>query len=108
MSRHVLSPHADLARSRRLAIVAGWDGPLQTFFCQVQDLSYDENDARHDVLWRGCAWQEVLNVDEIIEALAPWAATPLCLRDALLADQAADRRGAKPPVLAAIESLLAR
>jgi len=96
MSRHVLSPHADLAR------------PLQTFFCQVLDLSFPEEDSRREVLWRGCSWQEVLSVDEVIQALAPWAAVPLSLRAALLADQEADRRGSKPPVLTVIEGLCER
>lgn len=99
MSRLDLSPRPDLPFA--VEITCGWDGPLQTFFLQVEAIEpADPDDAL--LLWIGTDWREVTDPAEILTAAAPWAVVSDDLAAELAADQAADQRANLPPILAAL------
>ena len=66
MSRYTLqSPYANLE------IVVGWDAPLNTYFCVVEDLSLEpEEDDDEEIdpilFWIGTKYDEI---DSVIESL---------------------------------------
>lgn len=98
MSRHTLTPRTDLANP--VAVTCGWDGPLQTFFLQVDALEpADSDDAM--LLWLGTDWREVTAPAAILTAAALWAVLPPDLADNLTAERDADRRPGPSPLLAA-------
>jgi hypothetical protein len=84
MSRYVLAPRSE--EHSHLRIVIGWDDPLNTFFAQVFNPEIDEDDPGYEVLWIGTAYQEIHDMDKVIEALAPWAVVPQDIRSKLRED----------------------
>ena len=86
MSRHELEQRDKAIAEGQLEIAIGWDRPLNTYFVQVLDPTYDEEDARFEVLWRGNRFGEILSTDEAIAMITPWAIIPADLRAALIAD----------------------
>lgn len=104
MSRYHLDQRPDLADGpRRLEIVVGWDGPLQTFFAQVTDLDAKEGSAGRTLVWLGTHWKGEPSVRRVLDALRPWALAPYNYLRPLLADRDADRRTEKPVMLRLLE-----
>lgn len=81
MSRHELAPRRD-----GLEVVVGWDPPLCTFFAQVWDRTIDEDDPAAELLWVGCAPRELRDVQQVVDAVAPWALVPDSVVGALYAE----------------------
>lgn len=69
MSRHEIPAH-DPAHK----VIVGWDHPLMTFFAQVIDRrrEVEERDDKM-VLWRGCKFRELYEVDDLARAIARYA-----------------------------------
>lgn len=69
--------------------VVGWDPPLGTFFAQVHACPTAKRRTRL-LLWVGTDIEEIRTVEELAQALAPYANLPANLQRQL----EADRRGA--------------
>jgi len=107
MSRHQLVQRPDLAGpARRLDIVVGWDGPLQTFFAHVVDLDADEASKDRTLLWLGTRWKGEPSARRVLDALVPWAVRPHDLFGTLMAERDRDVRTDKPVVLKWLEARL--
>lgn len=91
MSRHHLTP-----LNPDHLVVVGWDGPLQTFFAQVEDTTAQPDpDTDEDpplLLWLGLD-EPVTDPAAMVAPLAPYAA----LDDAMLLALQHDRATAAPP-----------
>ena len=83
MSRHDVSP-----RVPDLAVVVGWDGPLQTYFAQVHRQIPGTKHSKI-VLWIGTRPQEIADAAQLAAPLAPFAELTECLLERLRADEAA-------------------
>jgi|SRR5947209_11760062 len=72
-----------------VTVVLGWDDPLQTYFAQVWESGAggDCNEPQDPLLWAGCSWQELPELDSLARVLANFAAIPDDLRTCLLADR---------------------
>ena len=82
MSRHTIE-----CFSARFQLVVGWDRPLGSFFAQVEDLEFcDEDDDRIRV-WVGASYAEIPTP----EALQPHIAQYAIISDDMLAALRADR-----------------
>lgn len=66
MSRHILTP-----KNEDHEVVVGWDPPLNTFFVHIIDTSKDEEDESYDVLWVGCRFNEILDIQAIMAMVEP-------------------------------------
>ncbi len=67
MSRHEIE-----ARDGRYAVAVGWDRPLNSYFCQVEDLAATD-DAEAVILWLGAGFGEIADPVSMISHLAPFA-----------------------------------
>lgn len=81
MSNYQLEPKND-----NHLVMVGWDDPLNTFFIHVIDESLDEDDEGRDVLWLGCTYQEIHDVNRVIALAKPYANIPQDLKANLLKD----------------------
>lgn len=59
-----------------IEVVVGWDPPLNTFFAQAWDRTKDEDDPNAELLWIGCGYREIADLDLIGKAVAPWVQLP--------------------------------
>lgn len=98
-----MSRHSIQAREpERFEIIVGYDAPLQTFFAQVIDLDMlaraenDESSVDEDyfALWVGTSHNEILTVEALANALAPYAYLTDEARETLRRDH---EREAHPP-----------
>ena len=104
MSRHHLTVRADVPGApRNLEIIAGWDGPLQTYFAQVIDLDADEESDGRVLLWLGTGWKAEPSPRRVLDALKPWAVSPYILFQVLMAERDSDLRESKPSTLRLFE-----
>jgi hypothetical protein len=74
------------AAAAGLEVVVGWDPPLRTFFAQAWDRRLDEDDPAAELLWIGCSFGEIGDVEKVREAVAPWAQVPDAVIRSLYAD----------------------
>jgi hypothetical protein len=66
MSRRCL-----MSKTHNIAVTAGWDPPLQTFFVQVQDLRHEEP---RIVKWHGAATAgEIPTLDQLVPLIEDYA-----------------------------------
>ena len=100
MSRHQIP-----ARQPGLAVTAGWDNPLSTFFAQVTRDENAEDDSDPLVLWLGRCAGEVPRAEDLALPLAPYAELLPKVTARLQADRA--ECAGRPPT-ALQRSLLAR
>jgi hypothetical protein len=70
----------------RIEVVVGWDPPLKTFFAQVWDRTKDEDEPGAELLWIGCSPRELNDVQQVMDAVAPWAKMPDPVKRALYRD----------------------
>jgi hypothetical protein len=83
VSRHQLP-----TKSPRHRVVVGWDPPLRTYFCQVFDLEGKEED--QPFVWLGADLKQV-SMEEVLQAISPYAAAPLLVVPALVEDRRLNR-----------------
>ena len=59
-------------------IVVGWDAPLRTYFCIIQDLSIEEDEEEIDptILWVGTNYDEIMTVEELRHQIAAYVTIP--------------------------------
>jgi hypothetical protein len=70
MSRRTIPAHAP-----GLTILVGWDNPLGTFFAQVtRTFESDDDESDPIVFWIGTEFGEVPHAQDLVGALAPYAA----------------------------------
>lgn len=74
MSRHILTPRPD--QPEIVAIVVGWDRPLQTFFAQVFARTEAGPDEGEATLWVGTEPGELATPEAAIAVIAPFADVP--------------------------------
>lgn len=85
-----MSRHSIPAREPNLAIVVGWDNPLQSFFAQVaRPEDPDREDDDPVLLWVGAAPREVITVEVLAQHLVPYADLPSDVAEQLRQDRAA-------------------
>jgi hypothetical protein len=84
MSRHTIAHPT-------LHIVVGFDPPLQSFFCTVDDLSKSEEE--QELLWEGCTPKALTTLDQLQAVLAAYAVLP----EAVCAQLVQDQASAEPP-----------
>ena len=82
-----MSRHDVPARAPDLTVVVGWDGPLQTFFAQV-DRQIPGTEESKTVLWIGTRQREIADAAQLAAPLAPFAELTDCLLRQLRADEA--------------------
>ncbi len=87
MSRYkIQSPNPNLE------IVVGWDSPLNTYFCIIEDLSIEPPENEEDeeidpiVLWVGSNYDEVLSLEDLCDKIADYATIPSDILDKLKQD----------------------
>ena len=68
MSRHILTPRPD--QPEIVAIVVGWDRPLQTFFAQVFARTEAEPDEGEATIWVGTEPGELATPEAAIAVIA--------------------------------------
>jgi hypothetical protein len=85
-------------------VTCGWDGPLQTFFLQVEAIAPTSDD-NPIVVWMGADWREHLELGPILKAAALWALIPPGLAETLKAERDSDRRASPPPLMAALNAV---
>jgi len=77
-----------ISKTSRHHVVVGWDRTMGSFFAEVADLLFDEEDPRHDVLWIGTdAFGCFPEPGPVIEAVRPYALVPPDLERRLLDDR---------------------
>src|SRR3546814_20395313 len=74
MSRHILTPRP--GQPEIVAIVVGWDRPLQTFFAQVFARTEAEPDEGEATIWVGTEPGELATPEAAIAVIAPFADVP--------------------------------
>lgn len=70
MSRHQLR-----ARDPGHKVFVGWDHPLKTYYAQVIDRQKEDagDDDEKFVLWIGCSYQEIYEIDDLRKRIKPYA-----------------------------------
>ena len=71
-----MSIHELEATTDGMAVIVGWDPPLNTFFAQVWNRSLEPDDPAAEVLWVGIAYGEIHDPEQVCDAVAPWAKVP--------------------------------
>ena len=87
-----MSRHDVPARAPDLAVVVGWDGPLQTFFAQVHRQIPGAGQSKI-ILWVGMQQREIADAAQLAALLAPFAE----LTDHQLIQLGADEAASLPP-----------
>lgn len=83
-----MSRHDVPARAPDLAVVVGWDGPLQSYFAQVHRQIPGTGQSKM-VLWVGTRQRKIADAAQLAALLAPFAELTDCLLRRLRADEAA-------------------
>ncbi len=78
----------ELPTSDGLEAIVGWDPPMSTFFAQVWDRTKDEDDPDAELLWVGCTPREMNDIQQVMDAVKPWAKIPDATKRALCRDAA--------------------
>lgn len=79
MSRHEIN-------TETIRAIVGWDQPLNSYFVQVWDRTKHEDDPAAELVWIGCGYQEITDLDEVRRVLAPWVKLPDQMVRALYAE----------------------
>jgi len=62
------------AKRPDLVVTIGWDNPMATFFAQVEETRFDEEEEPRILLWLGQTDREILTPEALAPLLAPYAA----------------------------------
>ena len=57
-------------------IVVGWDAPLRTYFCIIQDFNIDDEEADPTILWVGTNYDEIMTVEKLCQQIADYVIIP--------------------------------
>jgi len=87
-----------ISKDPRHQVVVGWDRTMGSFFAEVADLLFDEEDPRHDVLWIGTdAFGSMPEPGPVIDAVRPYALVPPELERRLLDDRSLESARVEAP-----------